>query len=99
MRGGMTSGSDKKGKEKAVALKYRPARDRAPRVVASGRGKTARRIIDVAREHGVHIHDDPDLVEALSQLDLNAEIPTELYVIVSELLAFVYALNRKAGPA
>lgn len=97
MPGGMTL--EKKMQQKAVALKYRPARDRAPRVVASGKGKTARRIIDVAREHGVHIHDDPDLVEALSKLDLNEEIPTDLYVVISELLAFVYALNKKAAPS
>ena len=82
---------------KAVALKYQRARDNAPRVVASGRGCTAQKIIDLARAHGVHIHDDPDLVEVLSQLDLNEEIPPDLYIVVSELLAFVYALNKEAN--
>ena len=80
---------------KAVALTYRPESDKAPRVVATGKGKVAQRIIDLAKEHHIHIHDDPDLVEALSQLDLNDEIPTDLYIVVSELLAFVYSLNRK----
>jgi len=79
-----------------VALKYRPAKDNAPKVVASGKGETARKIIELAREHGIYIHDDPDLVEVLSQLDLNAEIPTDFYIVISELLAFVYALNKKA---
>jgi len=79
----------------AVALAYRPESDNAPKVVASGKGRVAQRIIELAKEHGIYIHDDPDMVEALSQLDLNAEIPTDLYIVVSELLAFVYGLNRK----
>jgi flagellar biosynthesis protein len=82
-------------RNKAVALAYRPESDSAPKVVASGKGRVAQRIIELAKEHGIHIHDDPDLVEALSQLDLNAEIPTDLYLVVSELLAFVYGLNRQ----
>jgi flagellar biosynthesis protein len=82
---------------KAVALKYQHAMDNAPRVVATGKGSTAQKIIELAREHGIYIHDDPDLVEVLSQLDLNEEIPPDLYIVVSELLAFVYALNKKAG--
>ena len=81
---------------KAVALTYRSDKDRAPRVVASGRGSSAKKIIELAREHGIYIHDDPDLVEVLSQLDLNEEIPPDLYIVVSELLAFVYSLNKKA---
>ena len=80
---------------KAVALAYRPESDQAPRVVAKGRGSVAEHIIALAKEHKIHIHDDPDLVEALAQLDLNAEIPTDLYIVVSELLAFVYGLNRQ----
>jgi flagellar biosynthesis protein len=81
--------------DKAVALAYRPGADHAPKVVASGKGRVAQSIITLAREHGIYIHDDPDLVEALSQLDLHDEIPTDLYIVVSELLAFVYGLNRK----
>ena len=84
---------------RAVALKYRQAKDRAPRVVASGKGGVAKKIIELAREHGIYIHDDPDLVEVLSQLDLNEEIPPDLYIVVSELLAFVYALNKKTDKA
>jgi len=80
---------------KAVALAYRPESDHAPKVVAGGKGDVARRIIALAHAHGIYIHDDPDLVEVLCQLDLNDEIPTDLYVVVSELLAFVYGLNRK----
>jgi flagellar biosynthesis protein len=82
---------------KAVALKYRRNRDNAPKVVASGKGSTAQKIIELAREHNIYIHDDPDLVEVLSHLELNEEIPPDLYIVVSELLAFVYGLNKKAG--
>ena len=84
-------------KNKAVALKYLRNRDNAPKVVASGKGSTAQKIIELAREHNIYIHDDPDLVEVLSHLDLNEEIPPDLYIVVSELLAFVYGLNKKAG--
>jgi flagellar biosynthesis protein len=83
----------KSKKNQAVALKYKPTSDNAPRVVAKGRGKTAERIIEIARDHNIYIHNDPDLIEILSHLDLNEEIPPELYVVVAELLAFVYSLN------
>jgi flagellar biosynthesis protein len=88
---------DIEGREhyRSVALSYSPETDNAPKVIASGRGEIARRIVEIAREHGIHIHEDPDLVEALSQLDLNDEIPVDLYIVVSELLAFVYSLNQK----
>ena len=92
------SGRLKKGTKKinkAVALKYKPPHNNAPTVIATGKGRLAEKIIRIAREHNIYIHDDPDLVEVLAQLDLNDEIPTDLYVVVSELLAFVYALNRK----
>lgn len=92
MPGGLTD--NEKNQDRAIALKYRRDRDNAPKVIASGRGRTAQKIIDVAREHDIYIHDDPDLVEVLSQLDLYDEIPTELYVVISELLAFVYRLNK-----
>jgi len=88
----------KKNKQnKAVALKYQPDSDRAPSVIAKGQGKVAEKIIEIAREHNIHIHNDPDLIEVLSHLDLNAEIPPELYVVVAELLAFVYSLNSNSS--
>lgn len=87
----------RKGQNRAVALKYQPELDKAPRVTAMGKGKVAEKIIEIAREHNIHIHNDPDLIEVLSQLDLNEEIPPALYVIVAELLAFVYSLNSKKG--
>jgi len=81
-------------KNSAVALKYRTATGRAPKVTARGMGKIAEKIIEIAKEHHIYIHEDPDLVEILSTLDINEEIPPDLYVVVAELLAFVYSLNK-----
>ena len=83
--------------KKAVALKYKPGDDHAPRVAAKGTGRLAERIIEMARKHGIPVKDDPDLVEVLSRLDLHDQIPPELYVVVAELLAFVYRLNQEKG--
>ncbi len=83
--------------KKAVALKYKPGDDHAPRITAKGTGRLAEKIIEMARKHGIPVKDDPDLVEVLSRLDLHDQIPPELYVVVAELLAFVYRLNKEKG--
>lgn len=77
----------------AVALAYESA-DGAPRVVAKGRGILARTIMEKAREAGVFVHESPELVALLMQVDLDARIPPQLYVAVAELLAWVYRLER-----
>ena len=82
---------------KAAALRYHHMRDQAPRVVAKGRGKMAERIIEVARQHDVPLVEDPNLVQVLEGLDLDVEIPPELYRAVAEVLVFVYRLNRQVG--
>jgi flagellar biosynthesis protein len=81
--------------KKAAALKYEHGQDDAPRVVAKGRGKLANRIIDLAAQHDVPLVEDPNLAQMLDALDLNMEIPPELYHAVAEVLAFVYRLNRE----
>ena len=86
--------SDKQQK-KAAALRYDQAREKAPRVVAKGRGKMADRIVAAAREHGVPMVEDRNLVQMLDVLDMEAEIPAELYQAVAEVLAFVYRMNRR----
>ncbi|MDY0361784.1 MAG: EscU/YscU/HrcU family type III secretion system export apparatus switch protein [Desulforegulaceae bacterium] len=85
---------DKKIK-KAVALKYDRLNDSAPRVKASGKGKTAEKIIETAKEHNVPVAEDADLAEVLSKLDLEEQIPPDLYKAVAELLAYVYSQNKK----
>ncbi len=86
-------------RRKAVALRYNAEQDAAPRVVAKGAGHVAKRIIETAEEHGVHIHEDPDLVAVLSKLDIEAQIPESLYRAVAEVLAFVYRLNQRIARA
>ncbi len=86
---------NKKFLKKAVALKYDASKESAPRVSAKGEGYIADRIIKIAEEHGIPVKNDPDLIEVLSGLDINEEIPPEIYVAVAELLAFVYSINSK----
>ncbi|MCG0276356.1 MAG: EscU/YscU/HrcU family type III secretion system export apparatus switch protein [Thermosediminibacteraceae bacterium] len=80
--------------KKAVALKYDPESDGAPRVVASGRGETADRIIQIAKEHGIPLHTDPELAQALLSVEVGFEIPPELYKACAEILAFIYQLDE-----
>lgn len=77
----------------AVALAYRET-DAAPRVVAKGRGLVAEEIIRRAKEHGVYVHESPELVSLLLQIDLDERIPPQLYVAVAELLAWLYRIER-----
>lgn len=74
----------------AVALKYDPKADKAPRIVAKGRGAVADRIQKEAQAHSVSIMTQPSLAEALLSLRLNEEIPRELYVAVARVLAYIY---------
>jgi flagellar biosynthesis protein len=88
-----------KSLKSAVALKYHTKQDAAPKVTAKGEGLIAERIIELAKENQVPIKEDPDLVQILSQVDINKEVPPSVYKVVAELLAFVYKLNNKyQGP-
>ena len=88
----------KKKSSKAVALRYDKQEDHAPRVVAKGKGYLAEKIIGVAREHDIPLYKDKNLVQVLEALDLETEIPPELYRAVAEVLAFIYRLNNKMMP-
>jgi flagellar biosynthesis protein len=77
----------------AVALTYE-AEDGAPRVVAKGQGRLAEEIISRAQEAGVFVHESPELVSLLMQVDLDDRIPPTLYVAVAELLAWLYRLEQ-----
>lgn len=81
--------------KKAVALKYAPGAQGAPSVVAKGKGHMADAILQKAREHGVAVQEDASLVEVLSKLDIDQEIPPELYQLVAEILSFVYRSDRR----
>ncbi len=79
----------------AVALAY-SAGEAAPRVVAKGKGLIAREIIERAREAGVYVHESPEMVALLMQVDLDDRIPPQLYVAVAELLAWLYRAEQAA---
>lgn len=90
-------------RRRAVALRYdREAQAAAPKVLAKGQGGVADKILEVAREKGIPLYEDPELVEVLGQLDVNTEIQPELYQAVAEVLIFIYKMNQKkkagAGP-
>jgi len=81
--------------KKSVALRYDPEQDRAPVLVAKGKGYIAERIIALANEHGIFVHQDPALVDLLMDVELADTIPPQLYQVVSRVLAMVYRANRE----
>lgn len=86
---------DKLHVKKAVALLYDKERDRAPRIIASGRLATAEQMLSIAHEQHIPMHKNPSLVEALLKFEVSTEIPPELYKAVAEVLAFVYKLDER----
>lgn len=85
---------ESKKKLRAAALRYNAGEDESPKMVAKGKGLVAERIIELAKECGVPIHEDSELVEVLSALELNEDIPSDLYKAVAEVLAFIYRLQK-----
>ncbi|HTU97901.1 MAG TPA: EscU/YscU/HrcU family type III secretion system export apparatus switch protein [Solirubrobacteraceae bacterium] len=83
-------------RRRATALHYTPG-DVAPTVTATGAGLLAERIIAAAREAGVPVREDPELVEALSALNLGAHVPEALFRAVAETLAWAYKLDAGAA--
>lgn len=86
---------DKKRKKpkQAIALSYDPSED-APKVIASGTGALAERIIEKAKEVDVPIHRDDKLADTLSKLEIGDMIPPELYEVVAEILVFVDQMDK-----
>lgn len=84
-------------KKYAVSLEYDSQKSKAPRVTAKGQGPIADKIISLARQHDIPIKEDPDLVQVLSQVDIDEEVPPSVYRVVAELLSFVYKVNEKYG--
>ncbi len=80
----------------AVAVRY-DTQESAPRVVAKGYGTIAEAIIRTAKENGLYVHESPELVNLLMQVNLDAQIPPQLYVAIAELLAWIYSLEEKTG--
>jgi len=85
-------------RSKAVALRYDPKREEAPRVVATGKGHMAEQIVRIALDHGITVREDADLVEILSKLDIDALIPLEAFTAVAEILSYIYRTQGKPPP-
>jgi len=87
---------NKDDKEKvAVALRFDPEKDTAPRIVAAGRGEAAERIIELAEESEVPLYQQESIAEGLSQFEVGAIIPGQLYELIAEVLIFLYHLDSE----
>lgn len=91
------SNKKRKVRDTAVALRYKDGEDGAPKVVAKGHGVTAQKIREVAEASGVPVTRDDDLVELLAQIEIDREIPPQLYAAVAEVLALIYRANNSMG--
>lgn len=80
---------------RAVALRYKPGKDHAPKVAAKGTGHVAEKIVEMARAQQIPIREDKNLVQVLARLELEQEIPPEVYRAVAEILSFIYRLSQR----
>ncbi len=83
-----------KTKQKAAAISYDIDKDEAPKIIASGQGTIAEKIIEAAQEHDIAIEENQDIIDILVQLNIGEEIPAELYQAVAEILSFIYRLEE-----
>lgn len=86
---------NKKDIKLAAAIKYDANKNAAPNITATGKGSIAEEIIKIAKENDVPLYQDPALAKLLASLELETEIPPDLYSMVAEVLAFVYKLEQK----
>jgi flagellar biosynthesis protein len=90
------AGKDNNKTKQAIALGYNPDEE-APKIIATGKGIIAERILEKAKESNVPIHRDDKLADTLSRLDIGDMIPPELYEVVAEILVFVDAIDKLKG--
>ena len=84
--------------KKAVALKYDPGQNIAPKMIAKGQGHVAENILAAAQKNAIPVYQNKSLVNMLMALELDKEIPTELYTTVAEILAYVYRIDKRKEP-
>ena len=82
--------------KEAVALQYDREKSSAPKVTAKGKGKTAQKIIELAELNEIPIKKDEDLLEMLSKVELDKEVPAEMYKAVAEVFSFIYKMTNKS---
>ncbi len=83
-------------KRTAIALRYDMEKDAAPVILASGRGVIADEILRIANDNNIPMYENPNLANILAKLEIDSHVPPELYVLVAEVLFFVYQLDRMA---
>ena len=88
----------KSDRQTAIALKDRTAERRVPKVVASGRGKIAEQILQLAYENDIKVREDSELAEILATVELDSPIPSEAFAAVAEILAYIYKANGAPNP-
>lgn len=84
------------GRRTAVAMRYDVEKDKAPLILASGRGAIADEILRIADENKIPLYENRDLAGLLAKLEIDTEIPPQLYILVAEVLFFVYKLDKMA---
>ncbi len=85
--------------QKAVALKYDMEQDAAPKVIAKGRGHVAEHILSTAQQNSIPVYRNTTLVNMLMALEIDREIPPELYKAIAEVMAYVYRIDKQKGAA
>lgn len=93
----MSNNKEKQKVKEVAALQYSPDKDRAPKLIALGKGEIAEKILETAKENDVPIYEDAGLAHTLGILNIGDEIPPELYEVVAEILVFVSNLDKTFG--
>ncbi len=78
----------------AAALKYDPAIDSAPRLIANGKGELAKKIIEIALKNRIPIKQNPELASIISLIEVGDTIPPEAFLATAEIIAYIYKYNR-----
>jgi flagellar biosynthesis protein len=94
-KGAAAGGESRQARLQAAALRYDQERHEAPMVIAKGSGSLAEKIIALAEKHNIPLHRDPELIQILMKLEINQEIPEDIYFAVAEILALVYKANQQ----
>jgi len=89
--------TEREVRKEAVALSYDNAKQDAPRIIARGKGLIAEEILERANENNIPVHEDGSLVELLGKLNINEQIPEDLYQAVAEVFAFIYKTDQAAS--
>ncbi len=93
----MNNNEKEKPKQQAIALRYEQEKNIAPKVVAKGSGYIAEKIIESAKQHSIPVYQNKTLVSMLMAIELDREIPPELYQAVAEILAYIYRIDDRVG--